>query len=283
MRLAMTTVVLAALAAAAGATETTPEAAAYFNKGIELYNAGMYDEAIAQFEKSIAQDPNLVEGDEWIATIYLRQGNNAAAVERYQKLLARKPSTASRVSLGLAYLKTGDVPSAVKILKEAVAIDPKNAVGWNNLSMAYLRSGNNADAKAAAEKALGLDAGYAPAHVNLGNVYLADNDTDAAIASFNKALELDPNQADAFYGLGEAYSFAGDNQQAGDYYVKYLFEEADGRGASRARHRLAVGPRPRRGGPVTWRGAAAAGGRNPSTSSRVATASGPRWPRGGGA
>ncbi len=222
MRLAITITILAATAAAAGATETTPEAAAYFNKGVELYNAGKYDEAIAQFEKSIGEDPNLVEADEWIATIYLRQGNNAAAVERYQKLLARKPSTASRVSLGLAYLKTGDVPAAVKILKEATAIDPKNAVGWNNLSMAYLRSGDNAGAKAAAEKALALDAGYAPAHVNLGNYYLADNQTDAAVASFYKALELDANQPDAYYGLGEAYSFSGDNKQAGDNYVKYL-------------------------------------------------------------
>jgi len=222
MRLGITTVLAAALAAAAGATETTPEAAAYFNKGVELYNAGKFDEAIAQFEQSIAADPKLVEADEWIATIYLRQGKNVAAVERYQKLLARKPSTAARVSLGLAYLQTGDNAAALKTLREAVALDPQNKVGWNNLSMACLRSGDNAGARDAAEKALALDVGYAPAYVNLGNCYLAQNQPADAITAFDKALALDGAPLDAYYGLGEAYAYAGDNKQAGDNYLLYL-------------------------------------------------------------
>jgi tetratricopeptide (TPR) repeat protein len=79
---------LVAVAAAAGATETTPEAAAFFEDGVAQTNAGKYEEAIAAFEKSLAADPNLVEAHEWIAHILILGGDFEGAIERYQKIVA---------------------------------------------------------------------------------------------------------------------------------------------------------------------------------------------------
>jgi len=213
--------------AAAVATETTPEAAAFFNDGVAKTNAGQYEEAVAAFEKSLAQDPNLIEAHEWIAHILILQGNYEGAIERYQLIVARRPSSDSKVSLGLAYLRVGQVDMAAKTLSNAVAADPRNYKGWNNLSMAYLRQGNMSEARAAAEKALALASDYAPAHVNLGNVELREGNAAAATAAFEKALALDAKQAGAYYGLAEAYGFEGDEKAAGDYYVKYLRLGAD--------------------------------------------------------
>jgi Tfp pilus assembly protein PilF len=213
---------LVAVAAAAGATETTPEAAAFFEDGVAQTNAGKYEEAIAAFEKSLAADPNLVEAHEWIAHILILGGDFEGAIERYQKIVARRPSTESKVSLGLAYLRVGDVDMAVKTLSSAVAADPGNCKGWNNLSLAYLGQGEVVRAREAAEKAIALDAGYGPAYVNLGNVHLRQGEAEAAIASFRKALTLEAGLADAYFGLGEAYSFLNDEQAAGDNYIKYL-------------------------------------------------------------
>jgi len=212
----------AALAAAAGATETTPEAAAFFNDGVAQANAGKYEAAVAAFEKSLAEDPDLVEAHEWIGHILMLQGDYAGAIARYQKIVARRPSTAAKVSLGLAYLQVGDLDQAVKTLENAVAADPGDPNGWNNLSLAYMRQGKIADARRAAEKALALKTDYAPAYVNLGNVQLREGNSDDAVASFGRALELDANQTDAYYGVAEAADFKGDAQTAGDNYVQYL-------------------------------------------------------------
>ena len=225
-----------ALAAAAGATQTTPEAAVFFEDGIAKTNAGRYGEAIAAFEKSLAVDPNLVVAHEWIAHILILRGDYEGAIERYQKIVARNPSTDSKVSLGLAYLRVGDVDMAVKTLASAVAADPKHCKGWNNLSLAYLRQGKVEEARGAAEKAIELNAAYAPAYVNLGNVRLREGDAAAAIASFEKAFARDADQVDAYYGLAEAYDFLGDEKAAGEYYVKYLKKAA----STGAKHSAAV-------------------------------------------
>jgi tetratricopeptide (TPR) repeat protein len=225
-----------ALAAAAGAMNTTPEAAAFYEDGVAKTNAGRYDEAIAAFEKSLAVDPNLTVAHEWIAHILILQGDYEGAIERYQKIVARNPSTDSKVSLGLAYLRVGDVDMAVKTLANAVAADAGNAKGWNNLSLAYLRQGDVDGARTAAEKAVALEPGYASAHVNLGNVRLREGDAAAAIASFEKAVSLEAEQVDAYYGLAEAHGFLGEEKAAGDYYVKYLKKS----GAAGAKHSAAV-------------------------------------------
>jgi len=225
-----------ALAAAAGATDTTPEAAAFFEDGMAKTNAAQYDEAIAAFEKSLAVDPNLVEAHEWIAHILILRGDYEGAIERYQKIVARNPSTDSKVSLGLAYLRVGDVDMAVKTLANAVAADPDNSKGWNNLSLAYLRQGKAEEALAAAEKAVALAPDYASAYVNLGNARLAQGNAATAIGSFEKAVGLDAAQADAYYGLAGAHDFLGEEKAAGDYYVQYLKKS----GSAGANHSAAV-------------------------------------------
>jgi Tfp pilus assembly protein PilF len=211
-----------ALVAAAGATQTTPEAAAFFNDGMAKANAGRYEEAVAAFEKSLTEDPNLVEAHEWIAHIFILQGDYDDAIERYQRIVARNPSTDSKVSLGLAYLRVGDVDMAVKTLSNAVAADPSHYKGWNNLSLAYLRQGKVADARAAAERAVELEPSFASAHVNLGNVELREGAAAAAVASFEKAVALDADQVEAYFGLAGAYDYLGEEGKAGDSYVRYL-------------------------------------------------------------
>jgi len=213
---------LVALVAAAWATETTPEAAAFFNDGVAKANAGQYDEAIAAFEKSLSQDPNLVEAHEWIAHILILRGDYDGAIERYQRIVARRPSADSKVNLGLAYLRVGNADMAVKTLSSAVAADPNNSNGWNNLSIAYLRQGKVAEARDAAERALALNPKFSPAHVNLGNVELREGNAAAAVAAFEKAIALDAEQVEAYYGLAEAYNYLGEEGKAGDYYVAYL-------------------------------------------------------------
>jgi tetratricopeptide (TPR) repeat protein len=213
---------LVVLAAAVGATETTPEAAAFFNDGVAKANAGQYDEAVAAFERSLTQDPNLVEAHEWIAHILILRGDYEGAIERYQRIVARRPSTDSKVNLGLAYLRVGNVDMAVKTLSSAVAADPNHCNGWNNLSIAYLRQGRVADARVAAERALALNPDFSSAHVNLGNVELREGNGAGAVAAFEKAVALDAEQAEAYYGLAEAYNYLGEEGKAGDYYVAYL-------------------------------------------------------------
>lgn len=108
--------------------------------------------------------------------------------------------------LGAAYFKERDFESAVKTLRTASELDPRNWRAWNALGLAYIAKGDTVAAEDAFDHALRLNKGEGEILINLGALQLKTGLVKEAIATFKLATEdLDyRNQALVLSNLSRA-------------------------------------------------------------------------------
>ena len=116
---------------------------------------------------------------------------------------------------------------ARQMLLKAIALDPRYARAYANLSWVYFNSWlfqwtqdpHALDqALGTAKKAVALDESLSDAHLVLGWSLLWKKRHDVAIAELEKAVSLDPNNSDANTFLGEALNFSGRPEEAIGYH-----------------------------------------------------------------
>jgi tetratricopeptide (TPR) repeat protein len=130
-----------------------------------------------------------------VATLGRDRGDNAEAYRLYLQ---------ARFYLGRH--RSEDVPRALALLQQAVAIQPDYALGWTGLARAYRHQGEYTDnpvpesyaqARAAAQRALELMPDLAEGQLELGQIRMSDWDWKGAEAPLSRALELAPDDAEA--------------------------------------------------------------------------------------
>ena len=114
--------------------------------------------------------------------------------------------------------------NALRLHREAIAIDPNEALAYSGLAEVYALlelfrpSASRSDAeraKAAVLKAIELDPTLAQAHVALGNFRIGKEwDYQGAEASYKRALELNPNLADAHISYAIYHGIFGEQSAA---------------------------------------------------------------------
>ncbi len=120
-------------------------------------------------------DPKLrlqAEQDYVLALGLMRNGKNKHAIDILQAFVNTYPAySGPYANLGILYHKSGDLESAEKAFKRAVALKPDHALAYNRLGMLYREQGDFEKAREAYEKAIEADNDYPDAHMNLGILY----------------------------------------------------------------------------------------------------------------
>lgn len=114
----------------------------------------------------------------------------------------------------------GDYDKAIDYLKEAIELNPRNDIAWNNLGFSYYRKGDHDKALEYYRKAIELNPKNDSAWNNLGLIYLDMKDYDNAIKYFREAIELSPKDDFAWNNLGWAYFYKEDYDKAIEYGSK---------------------------------------------------------------
>lgn len=122
-------------------------------------------------------------------------------------------NAAAHINLGFA-LSDSDSDAAIACYKKAIAIDPFNAVAYNNLSGELSSKGLLNEASIHAKKAIELDPNNASAHSNLGRILVEQRDFEAALLESRTAIELDPTDARWHADLGFLFFSNGDWDQS---------------------------------------------------------------------
>lgn len=105
----------------------------------------------------------------------------------------------------LKFYKIGDYDGTIKLLTEAIALNPNFALTYNNRGNAYQGLKQYDRAIADYDKAIALKPNYAFAYNNRGNAYAKFKQYNRAIADYDKAIELKPEYAEAYFIRGIAY------------------------------------------------------------------------------
>ncbi|MDX2268321.1 MAG: tetratricopeptide repeat protein [Bryobacter sp.] len=125
-----------------------------------------------------------------------------AAKTNFEQALERYPGDPYvRIRYGQLFFDGFNRNEAVKLLTEALELDPTNAEGMLALAK-ILSRGFDAKAMELAEKAAEADPALYEAHELLARLHLENSDFEKATAAANKALTIQPNSLNALATLG---------------------------------------------------------------------------------
>jgi tetratricopeptide (TPR) repeat protein len=197
------------------APRITENALDHLNRGKDLFAENKFDVAIAEFDKAITINRNLVEAYFYKGNAYSEKGDYDRAIVDYTQAIRLDPNKASAYyNRGVAYFYKGDYDRAIADYNQAIRLDPNYAWAYINRGNAYNRKSDYDRAIADYNQAIRLDPDDADAYINRGSAYGRKGDYDLAIADYTQAIRLNTNNADAYNYRGWTYALKGDYDQA---------------------------------------------------------------------
>ena len=194
------------------AAEASPHSSlAHFNYGAALVWTERYE-----------------KGDNNFGDAYEKKDRWGEAIAEFKKTLAIDPNYAkAHYNLGLAYDEKGRIDEAITEYKRAIAIDPNSAMAYNNLGVDYGYKGMLDEAISEFKKALALNPNHTDAHYNLGFTYNKKGMLDETISEFKKVLAINPADAKVHYKLGLIYGKKGMFKEAVFHFEKAIAIKPD--------------------------------------------------------
>jgi len=165
--------------------------------------------------------------------------NNKVVVEynnrlpELKKAVDKNPKDASiRRNYAIALYVIKDYAAARDQYEEAVKLDGKDAITYNNLGNVYRDMKNYNKAIEAYNKAIGINPKYINAYVNMATIQLySQNNSNEAIKTYQKALKALPKDDQVELLLGKAYEKAGKISEAKQAYKNILSRSPDNKAA----------------------------------------------------
>ena len=227
------------------------------HRGVDLFTARRYDEAIQAYQNIIRQRPDMAIAYRHLAFVewesgrpgdainvlqravaagaphggvstqlgnYLAEaGNPRAAIALLEPLAASASADADTLNaLGIGYARAGRAADAQRTFERMLAVDPSSGMALANLGALALERGDLAAARAYFERAATVDPTSSEAQAGLGVVSLKAGQTDAATDAWKRAVELDPTNFDALYNLGTTLAGSGRLAEARPFLERFI-------------------------------------------------------------
>lgn len=171
---------------------------AHYNLALVRDKNGRLPEAMAEYERVLALEPELPFIHEKLGVVFLKLGRTDEGRRRLEEAIRLDPGFAeAHAGLGNALLQGGDAAGAAACYETAARLAPGLADADNNLAVAYTHLGRLEDAETRCREAIRKRPGFALAHENLGLVLARRERWADAARAFEEAIRLDPNLPDA--------------------------------------------------------------------------------------
>ena len=188
---------------------TLGEETADLQKGIELYQARKFDEAVVRLKRAVESDP---------------------------------ADVAARYHLGLALVELKQYTEAESQFKQAgelrAEIGPRKDQILAGFAQAYMGQGRLDEAERTIREALEARDDSTEAHLALGKLYLHRKKYAEAAKALDKAIELNPKDPYAHYYAGIAYSNIGRQDRMVNEFQMFLKLAPDAPEAAKVRSLL---------------------------------------------
>jgi tetratricopeptide (TPR) repeat protein len=226
-----------------------------FNLATTLERLGRTDEAIAELEKVVQEEPDYPPGHGELGRLLAKQGRvEKAMVELRQAVGQAFSYPSSYVNLGICLFNSGQRDEALEMFRRAYEGDGSNAYAYFNLGAALQRLGQLEPARTAFARGLELSPQFIRNRLHLGNSrylrsllddqslsiiaelerqspaghllaaegqrLLGSGEPDAAVAKLREAVALNPGHGPTRRSLGEALAVTGDEAGAIEQLVE---------------------------------------------------------------
>ena len=183
----------------------------FFIRGMSYYEAGAYDQALADFELIVTTNDHLFLKEVIIyfyrGNVYNYLGQYERAIEDYDQALDINPQYAAAYNnRGVAYGELGEYERAIQDYDQALDIDPRDAKAYYNRGNAYRVLGQYEREIEDYDQALDINPQLAETYNNRGAAYRVLGQYERAIEDYDQALEINPQLAEAYNNRGNAYS-----------------------------------------------------------------------------
>jgi tetratricopeptide (TPR) repeat protein len=184
----------------------------------EAYARKLYPTTAAPYlEEYLRQSPNSRPGRRALAWASFWAGQEDKAHALFQTLITvNKDDPDAHLGDGLALLSRGHLDMAEPHLRDAVRLEPSNALAWRALVLLLTRQGRQQEAVAAQREAPLSRNERLDRMSASGFTALSEGRMHDALRDFRRAIALDASLAAPHYGLAFALVELGDAQQARD-------------------------------------------------------------------
>jgi len=187
--------------------------------GLKALTENRLDDADRSFRGCLEVAPKAAACMLGVATVASQRGNAQASGLWIERAAAVEPDNAhAQASLGRWRAVNGQMAQAVTALEAAIRLDPKAVRPRVDLGDIYLASGRDVErAIKLYREAIAVDEKHAGAHYALGVALTRKGDAAGARAEFERAAALSPGNPLPALGLAELFAAAGDLKQAEQY------------------------------------------------------------------
>jgi TonB family protein len=180
-------------------------AEALLQSGVANSRTNDADQAIEDFTKAIAINPNLAQAYYNRAVAYRARGDDDSALKDYEQALRINPGyVAASINLANVYRRRGQFEEAIKLYDQALKLNPRTPVLFSNRCITLAIWGKAREGLADCDRAVRLSSRYPEALSLRGFAYHHMGNYRAAIADYDAAIKAVPAAAEPRYGRGVA-------------------------------------------------------------------------------
>jgi tetratricopeptide (TPR) repeat protein len=177
--------------------EQTVVAMYFNNKAAEALTAGRLDDAYAWAKAAIVQDPGFGSSYNTLGVVYLRHGNLLQAEKVLSAALERDPNNTRLLSnLAAVFNAEGRVADAAALTRKLEQIDPNPAFSFFNRGLKAMREHDYAAARDWFIREVNRQPYYHEFHFWLASAYVQLGEIDKARKELNLALEYSTTRND---------------------------------------------------------------------------------------
>ncbi|MFB8787452.1 MAG: tetratricopeptide repeat protein [Potamolinea sp.] len=166
---------------------------AHLGAGNMLFRQKRYDEALRHFQITTRLDPLMPQAQVGAGQAHLRRGDLEQALEKFQTALNVDPNyTEAYQGIGQVLAKQEKHDQAIQQWRNAQRLNPQLISVRLLMAQAYQKQGKLAESLSELKSALNIDPTRWRTHQGLGRIYLQQKEYVAAIEAFQTAHKLNP-------------------------------------------------------------------------------------------
>jgi len=196
---------------------------AHLNYGVALAHEGREDEAMKEYYKALAIQPNMMEAQAALGNALHEQGRYYQALPHLRLAIRLNPESAQlHHTLAINLEDMGLHDDAIDELEEALEINPRFADAEYGLGSILAKQGETAEALEHYQKALKINPDLTDLYEPTAKLLADRGDLAGAARLYTEAVHREPDSATACYNLGVTLERMGKLQDARVYYARAL-------------------------------------------------------------